>query len=441
MAGNTLALLAGALKKNYHGPIVDTLNNMTPLMSLLDKDYQSVSGTSLKAIVPIKLRSTQGIGAVAEGGALPVAKYVKTAQLEIGLAYNYGSIKFTGQAIAASRKSDTAFANVIDLEVNDMTSSMKVDTNRQFYGDGSGWLAITNGTGSGAHLVTVDNPGTQYLRPGMGIQSYADLSSASADSSDISYGESAGEEDMVGSIPSSTTFELVTHADVEASGTWADNRYICRAGAAAIEMIGLKAIVDNESIKATSSWYGLGDATTTIHGLSRSTYPRLDSVIVHNSNTNTNITEARIQELLDDIEDESGKQDSAATQIIMTTKGVRKAYVDLLAADRRYVKPLQLIGGWQAIGYQAGNRLIPMLVDKHCIPNTLFALDRRYLKIYRAADYDWMSGPTGGDNMFRQTITSSGGTEDAYEANMFVYQGLGCSSFKNQGALRDIVEL
>ena len=441
MAGNTLTLLAGALKKDYHGPIVDTLNNMTPLMSLLDKDYESVAGTSLQAVVPIKLRSTQGIGAIAEGSALPVAKYVKTAQLLISLAYNYGSIKFTGQAIAASRKSATAFANVIDLEVNDMTSSMKVDTNRQFYGDGSGWLAITNGTGSGAHLVTVDNPGTQYLRPGMAIQSFADLDTPVADSDDISHGKSVGSEDIVKSIPSSTTFELGTSADAEASETWADDRYICRAQAAGNEMIGLKAIVDNEAIKATSSWYGLGDATTTIHGLSRSTYPRLDSVIVHNDNVNTNITEARIQELLDDIEDESGKQDSAATQILMTTKGVRKAYVDLLAADRRYVKPLQLIGGWQAIGYQAGNRLIPMLVDKHCIPNTMFALDRRYLKIYRAGDYDWMSGPTGGDNMFRQTITSSGGTEDAYEANMFVYQGLGCSSFKNQGALRDITEL
>lgn len=440
MAGNTLTLLAGALMKDYHKPIIDNLNNMTALMSLLDKDYESVSGEGLEAIVPIKLRRTQGIGAVAEGGALPIAKYTKTAKLTIGLAYNYGSLKFTGQSVAASRKSATAFANVIDLEVNDMTEAMKIDTNRQFYGDGSGWLCMTNGTGSSAHLVTVDNPGTQWLENGMGIQSFASLSSSSVDANDISYGASAGAEDMVGSKPSSTTFELVTHADVEASEDWATNRYIVRAGARDNEMVGLKAIVDNEAIKGTSSWYGLGDAITTIHGLSRATYPLLDATIVHNSNTNTNITEARIQELLDDIESASGKKGSEATQIMMTTHGVRKAYVDLIQADRRYVKPLELIGGWEAIGYQAGNRLIPMLVDRHCIPNTLFVLDRRYLKIYRASDYNWMTGPNREGNMFRQTITSSGGTEDAYEANMFIYQSLGCSAMKNNGALRDITE-
>lgn len=439
MAGQTLTLLAGALMKDYHKPIIDTLNNMTPLMTLLDKDYESVSGTALQAVIPAKLRRTQGIGAVAEGGALPVAKNTKIVQLLVGLAYNYGSLKFTGQSIAASRKSATAFANVIDLEVNDMIEAMKIDTNRQFYGDGSGWICMTNGTGTTQSTVTVDNPGTQWLEEGMAVESFADLTaSTQTGDQDIGEGLTASTPHQVGSVTSDTVFELHDYADASASESWSTNRYLTRYGARANEMIGLKAIVDNEAKKATSSWYGLGAATTTIHGLSRVTYPRLDAVIVHNSNTNTNITEARIQELIDDIEAASGKKGNEATQIIMTTPEVRKAYVDLLAADRRYVKPLELIGGWEAIGYQAGNRLIPMLTDKHCIPNSLFVLDRRYLKIYRAADYAWMTGPSREGNMFRQTITSTGGTEDAYEANMFVYQSLGCSSMKNQGALRDI---
>lgn len=437
MAGQTIDLMAGALKKDYHGPIVDALNNMTALMTLLEKDYDSVSGEGLEAIIPIKMRRTQGIGAVAEGGALPIAKNTKVKKLTVGLAYNYGSIKFTGQSMAASRKSATAFANVIDLEINDMVEAMKIDTNRQFFGDGSGWICQTNGGDSSAHLVTVDNPGTQWLEEGMSIESFNALGSSSQDSNDISDGETAATADIVGAIPSSTTFELHTYLDAEASETWVTDRYIVRYGARGNEMVGLKALIDNEAIKGTSSWYGLGAATTTIHGLSRDTYPFLDATIVHNSNTNTNITEMRIQEILDDIEKASGKKGADASQIMLTTYGVRKAYVDLLQSDRRYVKPLQLIGGWEAIAYQSGNKELPILVDRHCIPNTLFVIDRRYLKNYRAADYDWMDKD---GSMFHRTVTTTGGIEDAYEANMFVYQSLGCSSFKSQGALRDITE-
>lgn len=437
MAGQTISLMEGALKKDYHGPIIDALNNMTALMTLLEKDYDSVSGEGLEAVVPIKMRRTQGIGAVAEGGVLPVPKNTKVKKLTIGLAYNYGSIKFTGQSLAASRKSATAFANVIDLEVNDMVEAMKIDTNRQFYGDGSGWLCITDGGDSSAYAVTVKDPGTQWLEEGMAIQSFANLSSSSTDSNDISQGESVGQEDIVGAITSETVFNLHTYLDVQASETWVTGRYIVRAGARDIEMVGLKAIIDNEAIKGTSSWFGLGAAITSIHGLSRATYPLLDAVIVHNSNTNTNITEMRIQELLDNIEKASGKKGSEASQIIMTTYGVRKAYTDLLQSDRRYVEPLQLIGGWEAIAYQSGNRKLPLLVDRHCIPNSLLVIDRRFTKIYRASDYDWMDKD---GSMFHRTVTSTGGIEDAYEANMFVYQALGCSSFKNNGALRDITE-
>jgi hypothetical protein len=113
---------------------------------------------------------------------------------------------------------------------------------------------------------------------------------------------------------------------------------------------------------------------------------------------------------------------------------VRAAYIDLLQADRRYVKPLDLTGGWKAISYQAGNDEVPMFVDRHALSNQLVCLDRRFVEIYRAADFDWMDYD---GNMFQRKIDSSG-KYDAYEAQMYCYMSLGCTSFKNQGALRDI---
>ena len=180
--GQTLTLFAGALKRDYHGPIIDSLNNMTPLYRLLDKNEDvDVSGESFYAYVPIKTRRTQGIGARAEGGALPTARYTKTLQLAIPLAYNYGAIQFTGQAIKASEKSATSFAKVVDLEIKDMVDAIKIDTNRQFFNDGTGSLCMTNGTGTGSSsTVTVDTPGTEWLEEGMPIESFPDKTTGAA---------------------------------------------------------------------------------------------------------------------------------------------------------------------------------------------------------------------------------------------------------------------
>lgn len=441
VSGQTLTLFAGALKRDYHGPIIDALNNMSVLYRLLDKDEESVSGEDLKAYVPIKIRRNQGIGARGEGGALPTARYVKTVQMAIPLAYNYGAIQFTGQAIKASQKSATAFANVVDLEINSMVEAIKVDTNRQFFGDGTGFLCMTNGAGAGdTSTVTVDTPGTQWLEEGMPIQSFPDKTTGSAEAdSDISEGLTESTAHIVGKIIDDTSFTLHDYNDSEiTTEQWADNRYIFRWGARGNEMMGLKGIVDNEAIKSESSWFGDGTAVTTIQGLSRETYPILNATIKHNSNTNTPITEKRIQDLLDSIEKNAGKTNDNKSLIIVTTYGVRQNYIDLLQADRRYdaSHDLTLVGGWRAVPYQAGNDKIPMVVDRHCIPNSLFVLDRRFLKIYRASNFDWMDMD---GSMFQRKIDSSG-RYDSYEAILYCYMNLGATSFKNQGALRDITE-
>ena len=439
LAGQTLTTFAGALKRNYSGPIIDALNNMTPLYRLLEKDEESVSGEDLKAYIPFKSRRTQGIGARAEGGALPTARHTKVTQMAVPLAYIYGAIQFSGQAIKASQKSATAFAKVVDLEINDMIEAIKIDVNRQFFGDATGALCMTNGTGAGSSsTVTVDTPGTQWLEEGMPIQSFPDKTTGAAVAdSDISEGLTEATSHIVGRILSDTTFQLNDYNDAEiTTEKWADNRYIFRWGSRANEMMGLKGIIDNEAIKGTSSWFGDGTAVTTIQGLSRATYPILDAVIEHNSNTNTAISEKRIQSLLDSIEKASGKKDNQPHLIMVTTYGVRKNLVDLLQADRRYMQPLKLVGGWQALGYQSGNYQIPLIVDRHALPNSILVLDRRYLKIYRASNFDWMDMD---GSMFQRKIDSSG-RYDSYEAVLYSYSNLGCSSFKNQGALRDISE-
>lgn len=440
--GQTLTNFQNALKRDYHGPVVDALNNMSPLYRLLEKEENvEVSGENLQAVVSLKIERNWGSGARAENAALPSARHNKYLKLSIPLAYNYGAIEFTGQVKKAAEKSATAFAEVVDSEVKGMVEALKIDCNRQFYGDGTGMLCQTNGAGGGAtSTVTVDNPGTQLLQEGMPIESFAALSASTQGSNeDISHGLTEATSHIVKKILSSTTFMLGDYTGAEiATEQWHTDHFITRWGARANEMMGLRGICADSTLTGAGSWYGLGDLITLYFtgdgstAASRTTYPILEAVVNHNSSVNRAISQKLIQDLLDDIEDASGKQGDNKSMLLMTTKGIRSNYADLLQADRRYVDTLDLVGGWSALAYQAGNDKIPMLVDKMALANAICALDRRFLKIYRASDFDWM------DDDGNMLARKSG--YDAYQAVMYCYQNLGCTSFRNQGALRDITQ-
>jgi len=438
--GQTLANFQAALKRDYHGPIIDSLRNLSPTYRLIEKNEEDVSGDTLTAYVPIKTRRNQGIASIAENAALPPAQNSAFLQLAIPLTNTYGRIEFTGQTMAASRKSSTAFAKVVDVEVNGMVEAMKINVNRMLCnGNGTGYLGQTNGTGGGADAtVTVNNPGTQYLEEGQSIYSLdAETAGTATGDVDISEGLTAATAYRVGPITSDTTFELYDSAFASiATEKWSDNRFLFRYGSQDNEMMGLRGVIDNEAIKATSSWFGFGNAITTIYGSSRVTNPILDANIVHNNNATQVLTEANMENTLDTIEKASGQLGAIGKRCIITSYGVKRAYVDLLQADRRYVKPLNLVGGWKAIAYQYGNEEIPIIVDKQAVPNTMMFVNTKFLAIYRASEFDWLDYD---GSMFQRKIDSNG-EYDAYTATMYCYMNLGCSNFKAQGALRDITE-
>ncbi|MDP2363607.1 MAG: hypothetical protein Q8M94_07545, partial [Ignavibacteria bacterium] len=230
--GQTLTNFAGALKRDYHGPIIDSLNNLSILYSQLDKNEEDVqvSGEGFSAYIPIKTkRNVRGVAVRAEGGVLPTAGHTTVKQLVIPLMYNYGGINFTGQVIKASAKSATAFAKVADIEVKDMVTNFRIGTNRQMFAPASGYLCQTNGTGAGASsTVTVDHPGTQWLENGMTVASFPNTTTGAAVAdSDVSEGLTEPTSHMVGNVLSDTTFQLNDYTDAAiATEKWATDRYV-----------------------------------------------------------------------------------------------------------------------------------------------------------------------------------------------------------------------
>ena len=398
ITGATLSAIQGALKRDYIGPLRDQLNNATILFKRLQRNEDDVSGDTLTAYVPLVFERNQGVGARADGGALPTARFRGTKQTAIPLKYNYGRIEVTGPAIAGSRNAATAFMKVVDFEIRGMVEGLKNDNNRQLWSDGSGAMCQVNGTSTGT-AVTVDTPGTDYLEAGMYIDTYSAKSggSAGADSASIA------------SVDSSTTLTL------DSAATFTDNYFLFREDSRGNEMMGLLGIIDNTT------------NTSTLQSIDKTVDTWFQANVLHNSGTNRALTLDLMQQASDAAEIDGGR-----ISLIASTYALRRKYADLLVADKRFVNKLTLDGGFSALEYSAGGEPIPFVVDKHARANTIFFIDESTLSIYRASDFDWMDQDGN--------ILSRVSGYDAYEAILYVYQNLGCSAPNHSTVLRDLTQ-
>jgi len=451
MAGATVSTLEAVLKNHYKGPIVDRLNNINPYWSQLKKtsEFVKAHGRSLTAYFPIKNRDNQGIGTRSEGAALPTARQTQTVELQVPLKYVYGEMKFSGPSIAASSMDETRFAEVVDFETDSIATGIENELATQVVTSGQGWLGLTNGAESGGtdDTVNVDGPGTTWLREGMPIETRAFTTTtgvgtiASIDSSDISFGLTESTAHQVGAIneTTETSFELEDYLGASSTGEkWADDRYIFRYGSAVdgttpSQIHGLTTLIDNYATLSTSSYFGLGHGLITIQGQSRATYTRLDCTLLHNSNSNRALTEDLVQTGLDRVEKRTG-QKSHADQMLLCNHEVRRSFISLIQADRQYVQPLMLKGGWKVVGYQAGNDWVPIVVDRLIPDNVMMVPNLKYMCIHRFQEPDFMDKD---GSMFLRHRDSSG-NYDAYTAMMFVYMEQGCKSFSDQLVIRDV---
>lgn len=73
-----------------------------------------------------------------------------------------------------------------------------------------------------------------------------------------------------------------------------------------------------------------------------------------------------------------------------------------------------------------------MIADKDCPAKKAFFLDEESLKFFRLSDWDWMQE----DGAVLNRVTN----KDAYEATMYLYSELGCSSRNSNVMLSDITE-
>jgi len=432
--------------------IREQINNSTVLLKRLKRNQEAVSGKN--ATIAVHHGRNMGARALGDGFLLPDAGYQHVAETVVPMKYNYGRITVSGPTIAATRDQKGAYAKALDYEMKGLIKDVSKDINRQLWGSGYGILArsleagtsvakmqksylpATFGAGFGSTfggkylmpegstglnmLIVVYTTGASIVVEGDELVPTAiDTSEALYDSvsvTDPEVGEAAGTVYIKGT--SATAATLV--------GTSDPSRY---------EMMGLYGIVNNldpDSCFTVGGTAASGFTTAgTLQGIAVSTSYWQGNVLAHASGRHaaqraltTDLMQQAVDKTEEQLADDTGG--SLSPTIILTTRAIRRKYVDLLVADKRFVDWKVMDGGFKVVEFNG----IPIAVDNDALDGDMYFVYEPSLQIYQMSDLEWMNADGN--------VLTKVANYDAYEAILFWYAELGCSRRNVNTVLADL---
>ena len=362
MAVQQLSTYNNALKRVYTGPLRNQLNNAHPIVSRLRKNREDARGDSMTAYIAAIASRNQGIGWIGEGDTLPTAGKRRYGQPTVAMAYGYCRVQISGQAIVGSSNSATRFASVIDEELDGAVQGLKVNLSKHAYRRGTGALAKFTGEPDAvvaSTLIKVDD--ASCLEEDMVVDSFS------------TNGNSGGTAGDAGTIISEVDYPNNKIAFSTNYGAGAEiNYFLYQQTTRGKVPMGLEGLVDGYDSAGNvilTTFQGIG--VTAANG------SYFLGNVIDNAGALTDLTLDDLQKTFELGEYVGGEQCSA----IYTTYALRRKYLNLVAADKRYVNSLKLDGGWSALEYSGGGEGVPIIADRHCIPNTMFFLCEKNIQL------------------------------------------------------------
>lgn len=350
----TTANADAILRDYYIGPVREQLNQRAILMFAsvtggqpdntrgerlpfrgLSRDAEGVTFAGRKWVVPAHTQRNEAVGAILEGGALPEPGQQGWEDLSDTLKHNVGVIGITRYAIDLSNRQPGTFLRFLKAETEGMTKDLRKDVSRQAYGNGTGTLAAV--TADGARAFTVDT--IQYLRVGMWI-----------DVIDSTNDTALATRIQITRIDPTTLTVDYSGSDLAVT---TDHR-ICRTGSWKKEINGLANLISD---------------TGTVHGV--------DSTVATNWWWKSTVRDARRNQFSEDLGqqvlDSIGSAGNGDTEILLTTRGIRRRYVNQLKSQKRFTdnQSVVLHGGFRAIMFNE----FPLVFDDDCPKGMMYFLN------------------------------------------------------------------
>ena len=426
MAGFDTSLASDILKTLYLPPVQEMLNNATILLSRLEKDSSSTDVSGKNATVPVHYgrNLSAGLG-VGENAALPEAysQVYKTAVVPYKTLY--GRIQVSGPVIATTKNNQGAFVRAIESEMKGLTKDFKRALNRQLHGDGYDALGYlteacnSSGGDTQANIDVDDNTGVSFSHLSNGQAIPVDILNGSTGASRVTATGGYPTMQVTGTTATTVVTSVVTPASTSIGST-ADGDIIIPAvktssgwaSSKTRQMMGIKAIIG----ASDPGVLGAG-----LHGLAVATYPWWAAQVVGSDSSKVDLSFDNMQKVFSQIAVNSdGSEDDI--DVLLTSYGVRDAYVRLCTQERRIFNEMKLDGGFKAVTFNGK----PIVADSQCWPGRIYYINFSTLSMFRLQDFTFMEKDG--------SVWSRVSNTDAYEATLTLYADLGCK-IRNQNGL------
>ncbi len=376
MAGSDLTQWDPLFKDDYAPAIINQLQEENNILKFMESEIPDDTWQGRQKVIPIKIGRNYSSGSIAAGGRLPQAGRSAFADFKVPMKSTYGRVGFERNVILQSRNKKGSWQQVIPTEMESLTESLSFHRNRVCWGYGSGILALVNGTITNSVTVPVDSPGNvagsvlgnRYL--------YGDATAGMF----VAFIDGSGNIEATGTIAAVSS--AGTAITMDAAVTLTDNDKIVIAQSSTQTSFNQ----EPEGILA-----GIDDGTyvDTYHALSRTTYPLLKSYVVTGVG---GLSLDAMQQPIDAVSIRVG----ASVDFFAAEHAVRRAYLALLEADRRYTGADLMApdGGTKAAKKPTGKGSItygdiPFVIDRDAPFRMLFGVNKASWTRYVEEEGSW----------------------------------------------------
>ena len=353
----TIAALDPVLKDLYGPAVIDQLNNEIAVFQLLDVTSENLVGRDI--ILGLHTSRSGGVGARDEGDNLPTASAQAYQKAIFNLKYLYGRGQVTGPAIVRTRDQIGSMVSALRDEMTRIRDDLLLDTARQTYGDGSATVATTAvNTTVNTLVLQSDEP----IRKGyLYINQVVDIGTAANPIS----------------VASAVT---ITDVNLAGPSITISGSAVTTAAGNIVSIAGSRRTADGSS-KEMDGLQNLVSATTTVGGINpASAGNSYWKALVDSSGTLS----------LDNLRKNTNQVRVAGGQVglMLTSFGVQRQTYNLFTSNIRFVGEdvTKLRGGFQSLSFDG----YPLVADRLAPFGKVFMLDKRFLKLYAAMDWQFL---------------------------------------------------